>query len=99
MAPYLEDTPRGAAVDPHRLVQRAVKRGAVAAELSQSSFSLWASANAGGSPAAPSTWAEWPAQEDEASAPYPRPPATMWPSRRLTRAPSWDLGESVELAH
>jgi hypothetical protein len=32
--PYLEDTPRGAAVDPQRLVQRTVKRGAVAAELS-----------------------------------------------------------------
>jgi hypothetical protein len=34
MAPHLEDTPCGAAVDPQRLVQRAVKRGAVAAELS-----------------------------------------------------------------
>jgi hypothetical protein len=32
--------------------------------------------------------------------PFPRPPATMWPSRRLTRAPSWDLGEGVgKLAH
>jgi hypothetical protein len=30
-----------------------------------------------------------------ASAPRPRPPATMWPSRRLKRAPSWDSGESV----
>jgi hypothetical protein len=34
MAPYREDTPRGAAVDPQRLVQRTVKRGTVAAELS-----------------------------------------------------------------
>jgi hypothetical protein len=32
--PYLEDMPRGAAVDPQRLVQRTVERGAVAAELS-----------------------------------------------------------------
>jgi hypothetical protein len=40
----------------------------------------------------PLHWAEWPAREDEASAPCPRPPATMWPSHRLTRAPSWDSG-------
>jgi hypothetical protein len=32
--PYLDDTPRGAAVDPQCLVQRTVERGAVAAELS-----------------------------------------------------------------
>jgi hypothetical protein len=32
--PHLEDVPRGAAVDPQRLVQRTVERGAVAAELS-----------------------------------------------------------------
>jgi hypothetical protein len=31
--PYLEDAPRGAVVDPQRLVQRMVERGAVAAEL------------------------------------------------------------------
>jgi hypothetical protein len=66
----------------------------------QSSYSPWASANASGSPAIPSTWAEWSAREDEASARCPQPPATMWPSRRLTRAPSWDSGESVgKLAH
>jgi hypothetical protein len=30
----------------------------------------------------------------------PSAPATMWPSRRLTRAPSWDSGESVgKLTH
>jgi hypothetical protein len=32
--PHLEDAPRRAAVDPQRLVQRTVERGAVAAELS-----------------------------------------------------------------
>jgi hypothetical protein len=32
--PHLENAPRGAAVDPQRLVQRTVERGAVAAELS-----------------------------------------------------------------
>jgi hypothetical protein len=31
---HLEDVPRGAAVDPQRLVQRSVERGAVIAELS-----------------------------------------------------------------
>jgi hypothetical protein len=33
MAPHLENAPRGASVDPQRLVQRMVERGAVAAEL------------------------------------------------------------------
>jgi hypothetical protein len=32
--PHLEDAPRGAAMDPQRLVQRSVERGAVVAELS-----------------------------------------------------------------
>jgi hypothetical protein len=32
--PHLKDAPRGAAVDPQRLVQRSVERGAVATELS-----------------------------------------------------------------
>jgi hypothetical protein len=32
--PHLEDAPHGAAVDPQRLVQRTVERGAVAVELS-----------------------------------------------------------------
>jgi predicted deacylase len=32
--PHLEDAPRAAAVDPQRLVQRSVERGAVVAELS-----------------------------------------------------------------
>jgi hypothetical protein len=31
-APHLEDAPRGAAMDPQRLVQRSVERGAVVAE-------------------------------------------------------------------
>jgi hypothetical protein len=49
---------------------------------------------------APSTWAAWPAREDEASAPCPRSPATMCPSCRLTRAPSWGSGERVgKLTH
>jgi hypothetical protein len=33
-APHLEDAPRGAAVDPQRLIQRTVERSAVAPELS-----------------------------------------------------------------
>jgi hypothetical protein len=32
--PHLEDAPRGTAVDPQRLIQRSVERGAVVAELS-----------------------------------------------------------------
>jgi hypothetical protein len=32
--PHLEDAPRGAAMDPQRLVQRSVERGAVVVELS-----------------------------------------------------------------
>jgi hypothetical protein len=32
--PHLENAPRGTAVDPQRLVQRSVERGAVIAELS-----------------------------------------------------------------
>jgi hypothetical protein len=32
--PHLEDAPREAAMDPQRLVQRSVERGAVVAELS-----------------------------------------------------------------
>jgi hypothetical protein len=31
--PHLEDTPRGAAMDPQRLVQRSVERGAMVSEL------------------------------------------------------------------
>jgi hypothetical protein len=31
--PHLEDVPRGAAMDPQRLVQRSVERGAMVAEL------------------------------------------------------------------
>jgi hypothetical protein len=33
-APQLEDAPRGAAMDPQRLVQRSIERGAMVAELS-----------------------------------------------------------------
>jgi hypothetical protein len=100
MAPHLEDTPRGATVDPQRLVQRTVKRGAVAAELSpelllplglgerrrvaSDPLHLGGVAGAG--------------RRGLGAVPL-APPATMWPSRRLTRAPSSDSGESVELAH
>jgi hypothetical protein len=96
----MEDAPRGATVDPQRLVQHPVERGAVAAELSPELLLPLGIGERRRVASVPSTWAEWPAREDEASAPCPRPPATMWPSRRLTRAPSWDPGESVgKLAH
>jgi hypothetical protein len=74
---HLEDEPGPAAMDPQRLVQRAVERGAVASELAPELLLPLASANAGGSSTAPSTWAGRPAREDEASAPCPRPPTTM----------------------
>jgi hypothetical protein len=64
-------------MDPQRLVQREIECGAVAPELSPELLLSLASANAGGSSTAPSTWAEWPAREDEAPAPCPRSPATM----------------------
>jgi hypothetical protein len=80
--PHLEDAPRRAAMDPQRLVQHSVECGVVVSELPHSSCSPWASANAGGSPANPSTGAEWPAREDEAApSKGGRPPAPV----RLTR--------------
>jgi hypothetical protein len=50
---------------------------------------------------APPPGAERPAREEEASAPCPRPPATMWPSHCLTSAPSsWGSGDGVgKLTH
>jgi hypothetical protein len=75
--PYLEDAPCRAAMDPQRLVQRAVERGAVAPELSPELLLPPGVSKRRGSSATPSTWAEWPAREDEASASCPRSPATM----------------------
>jgi hypothetical protein len=98
--PYLEDTARGAAVDPQCLVQRTIERGAVAAELSPQLLLPLRVGESGRIVSDPLYRAEWPAREDKASAPCPRPLATIWPSRRLTRAPSWDSEESVgKLTH
>jgi hypothetical protein len=40
------------------------------------------------------------AWDEEASTPRLKPPATMWPSHRLTSAPAWASGADVgRLAH
>jgi hypothetical protein len=95
---HLEDMPRGAAVDPQRLVQRSVERSTVAAQLLPQLLLLLSIDEEEG-------WrvdallllprvrcwttramgAEW---DEEASTPCLEPPATMRPSHRLTSAPT-----------
>jgi hypothetical protein len=95
---HLEDTPRRAAVDPQRLVQRPVERGAVAAELLPQLLLLLGVGEVGGAAStrsrpyprltAGSLEAGGPVRDEEASAPCLGPPATMWPSHLLTSAPA-----------
>jgi hypothetical protein len=99
--PHLKDAPRRAAMDLQRLVQRPVKRGAMVTELLPQLLLLLSVSEGGRTVDAPPLEAERPAREEEASAPCPRPPATMWPAHRLTSAPSsWGSGDDVgKLAH
>jgi hypothetical protein len=87
-------------MDPQRFVQRAVERGTVAPELSPELLLPPGVGKRRGIVNGPLHLGGVAAQEDEASAPCPRSPATMCPSYRLTRAPSWGSGERVgKLAH
>jgi hypothetical protein len=99
MAPYLEDTPRGAAMDPQCLVQRTVERGAVAPELSPELLLLLGVGKRRRVASGPLHMGGVTGAGGRGLGAVPSAPATMWPSCRLTRAPSWDLGESMELAH
>jgi hypothetical protein len=98
MASYLEGMPRRAAVDPQRFVQRSVERSAVAAQLLPQLLLLLNVDEDGGWRVdallplprvrcwtARSKGAVW---DEEASTPCLEPPATMWPSHRLTSAPA-----------
>jgi hypothetical protein len=88
--------PRRAAVDLQRLVQRSVERSAVAAQLLPQLLFLLGVGEEGGwcvdsllpltrvrSWTARARGAAW---DEEASTPCLEPPATMWPSHRLTSA-------------
>jgi hypothetical protein len=110
MSTHLEDTPRRVAVDPQRLVQRPVERGAVAAELLPQLLLLLGVGEVGGRRAGPllplpqaHRWvarSRGAARDEEASAPCLELPATMWPSHLLTSAPAWGSGAGVgRLAH
>jgi hypothetical protein len=82
-------------MNPQRLVQRSVERSTVVTELSPQLLLLLGVGKGGRTVNAPPPGAERPVWEEEASASCPRPPATMWSSRRLTSAPSWDSGDGV----
>jgi hypothetical protein len=98
---YLENTPRRATVNPQRLVQHPVERGAVITELLPQLLLLLGVGEVGGGASTRSSPEEGgPARDEEASAPCLRPPATMWPSHLLARAPSRGSGAGVgRLAH
>jgi hypothetical protein len=98
MVSYLEDTPRRAAVDPQRLVQCSVERGALIAQLlpqlllflsidEEGGWRVDALLPCPGSAAGPlePVGAAW---DEKASTPCLEPPATMWSSRRMTSAPA-----------
>jgi hypothetical protein len=83
-------------VDPQRLVQCSVERGAVITELLPQLLLLLGVDKVGGRLVnALLSRSKGPAQEDEASASCPRPPATMWPSHHLTSAPAWGSGAGM----
>jgi hypothetical protein len=97
-ATYLEDMPRRAIVDLQRLIQRPVERSAMAAQLLPQLLLLLGIGEEGGGRIdvllplpRPRRWiarARGPAWHEEASAPCIEPPATMWPSHRLTSTPA-----------
>jgi hypothetical protein len=90
--------PRGAAVDPQRLVQRSVERSVVAAQLLPQLLVLLSIDEEGrwrvdALPPLPRVrcWtarARGAAWDEEASTPCLEPPATMRPSHRLMSAPA-----------
>jgi hypothetical protein len=83
-------------VDPQRLVQCSVERGAVITELLPQLLLLLGVDKVGGRLVdALLSRSRGPAREEEASAPCPRPPATMWSSHRLTSAPAWGSGAGM----
>jgi hypothetical protein len=76
-------------MDPQRLVQRSVERGAVITELlPQLLLLLGVVEEGGGSSTRSSPEAGGPAREEEASAPRLEPPATIWPYLHLTSSPA-----------
>jgi hypothetical protein len=89
-------------VDLQRLGQRPVERSAVAAQLLLQLLLLLGVGEEGGGHIdvllllpRPRRWIAQPggaAWDEEASAPCLEPPATMWPSHRLTSAPRLRLG-------
>jgi hypothetical protein len=98
--PYLEDAPCGAAVNPQRLVQHTVERGTVAVELPPQLLLLLGVGKRRRVVSNPLHLGGVAGAGRRGLGAMPLAPATMWPSRRLTRAPSWDSGESVgKLAH
>jgi hypothetical protein len=97
-------------MDPQRLVQHPVERGAVAAELLPQLLLLLGVGKVGGGASTRSCpcpeliagllEAGGPARGEEASTTYLEHPATMRPSHLLTSTPSWDSGVDVGgLAH
>jgi hypothetical protein len=70
---HLEDTPRRAAMNPQRLVQCPVERGAVAAELLPQLLLLLGLGEVGGASTRSSPEAGGAARDEEASAPCPGP--------------------------
>jgi hypothetical protein len=97
-ATYLEDTPRRAAVDLQRLIQRPVERSGMAGQLLPQLLLLLGVGEEGGGRIdvlfplpRPRRWiarARGAAWDEEASTPCLEPPATMWPSHRLTSTPA-----------
>jgi hypothetical protein len=95
---YLEDVPHRAAVDLQRLVKCSVERGAVIAQLLPQLLLLLSVVEEGGwhvDALLPlprvrcwATRASGAAWDEEASTPCLEPPATMWPSCRMTSAPA-----------
>jgi hypothetical protein len=88
-------------MNPQRLVQRPVERGAVVAEfLPQLMLLLGVGEVGGGASTCSSPGAGGAAGDEEASASCLGPPATMWTSHLLTSAPAWGSRAGVgRLAH
>jgi hypothetical protein len=87
-------------VDPQRLVQHPVERGAVAAELSLERLLPLGVGERRRVASDPLHLGGVAGVGRRGLGAVPSAPATMWPSRRLTRAPSWVSREGVgKLAH
>jgi hypothetical protein len=87
-------------MDPQRLVQRAVERGAMTPELSPELLLPLGVGERRGIASGPLYLSGVAGAGGRGLGAVSSAPATMWPSRRLTRAPSWGSGERVgKLAH